>query len=181
MAKTSTKSSSTGLRAKYEDHPTLRKELSPVAIIGAIAAVVIAIVGAVAFMNRPTQAQSNLDKDPSSVKLRTLAGAILQYNDDHGVLPELKTSADLQKLFPDGAAGKAGPVWQMPGTPDDYAVNPVISGKKMSDLPNANKIVAVYEPGSDSLAARKVAMLDGHVESVSKDAWPSVKSSSGIQ
>ena len=112
-------------------------------------------------------------------RIKTLATAILQYVQEYDEkFPQTSNAGTLLKVVRP-FVGKSAVI--QPGTGQNYAWNPTLSGKWQGSISTPSQIAMLYEmqPATDS--KRGVAFADGHVKRVTAAEWAKIKKQSGIK
>jgi hypothetical protein len=111
----------------------------------------------------------------STANLRELAVAVVAYAKAHEqLLPEAMAWVDAIKGSTDATR------FTQPTTDAEYAMNPLVSGKKLGDLADAAQTILFYEPIPWSDGSRSVVSLDGQTASLSAARWNEIVRKLGI-
>jgi len=110
--------------------------------------------------------------------LKNLAVALNMYMIDYEAAPPMDTPEKFRTALAEYVESEDAFV--DPDTGEAYAINRALSGKKVGDIEDPLKMVAIYqaEPGRDG--KRGVAFVAGNVGRVSESEWQELKSESEI-
>jgi len=123
---------------------------------------------------------SRTDADQSVQRLKELSLALQKYLADHGDrLPNLTNMDAVKRSLSAYISDDA--VFIDPESDEPYGINSILSGKRLIQFAELEKIVVFYEEQARAGGARRVAFLDGHTAAVSGSEWDEVKRTSGIR
>jgi hypothetical protein len=123
-------------------------------------------------MNQPIAAQA-----PDNLKM--MAAALKMYAADYdGVLPPMNKPEAFRKALDDYVENAE--VFRDPETDEFYGLNPALSGKKITEIKDPGKTIAIYQvkPGKDG--NRGVVFADGSTKRLTAAEWTELKTSSKI-
>lgn len=116
--------------------------------------------------------------EASLKNLRKLGTAVLTYERERRVLPLLTDAKTAQEELILYVAQRD--VFAQPDTKKPYAVNASLSGRKLADVANPERMPVFFEPAAGSDGARAVLFLDGHAERVTEQQWKRIRQDSGL-
>ncbi len=118
-------------------------------------------------------------------RLRLLTLALRMYTEDyHRVLPPFNNSTRLETLLSPYLAPYQGypNLFVDPINRTRFGVNPSLSGKSLSTIPNPANIIVFYQQAPDPRTGKRwVAFLDGHVKAIDNQQWQKLSKASGIK
>jgi len=123
-------------------------------------------------MNQPIAAQA-----PDNLKM--VAAALQMYTADYdGALPPMNKPEAFRKALDDYVENAE--MFRDPETKEFYGINPTLSGKKIKEIKDPAKTIAVYQvkPGKDG--KRGVVFVDGSIKRLTETEWTELKASSKI-
>lgn len=124
--------------------------------------------------------RSAMEEGPSrGGNLENLGLALAMYaadNDD--VLPRMDTAEAFQRALEEYVESKN--TFADPESGELFALNPTLSGKKLSDVEDPSNTIAVYQPRPGKDGKRGVALVDGSTRRLSETEWEELKAKSGI-
>jgi hypothetical protein len=111
--------------------------------------------------------------------LKNLGFALQSYADSHdGKLPNMKDSDGVKVALKDFVTDES--TFINPETSEPYLPNPSLSGKKIADLANSDRVVAFYEANPAADGTVGVVMLDGFYQRMTPEDWQKVKQESKL-
>jgi len=111
--------------------------------------------------------------------LKMVATALEMYTADHdGVLPPMNKPEAFRKALDDYV--ESAEMFRDPEAKEFFGINPTLSGKKIKEIKDPAKTIAVYQvkPGKDG--TRGVILADGSTKRLTAAEWTELKASSKI-
>jgi hypothetical protein len=124
-------------------------------------------------MSSPQPAPSQPDN------LEIVAMAFDMYTGDHdGVLPPMDKPETFREALDDYV--ESADMFRDPETKEFYGINPSLSGRKLKEIEDPAKIIAIYQvkPGKDG--RRGVVLVDGSIRRLTEAEWTDLKARSSI-
>lgn len=111
--------------------------------------------------------------------LQAVAAALKMYTDDYdGVLPPMNKPEAFRKALDEYVENAE--MFRDPETKEFYGINPTLSGRKIKEIKEPGKTIAIYQvkPGKDG--NRGVIFVDGSTKRLTETEWADLKASSKI-
>ncbi len=133
-------------------------------------------------MNSPTMVSAAPPPDDpkgASGTLKNVAMALDMFTGDHdGVLPPMDKAESFREALDDYI--ESADMFRDPETGEAYGLNASLSGKKLTEIQDPAKTIAVYQVNHGRDGKRGVVFLDFSVTRVTEAEWTDLKAKSNI-
>ena len=110
-------------------------------------------------------------------RLRQVATAILMFvQDNQGKYPPMQDAAALKKAILPYLGNEE--TLRNPATQEPYQPNPVLAGRKETEVKSPTQMAVVWEAAPAADGTRGVGFADGHASRIAEKDWPAVKAKS---